>query len=263
MTDRRARRQRPSERRCPRGEPADRAGRPAALLPGAATILPRNGLAGERGLQVFSNFGMHREHCTRSRVSDREPRVNAGPLSEARERGPVASPLVNPPDVPDALARIEAELTAPGGMFEIVEDTVLGEQMAVFANRLRSLRDAVVSSTGFGDAEYLIFSDGDARRVITFRRARARGRVGRGRAARPVRRRPRRPGRDPRRELPGVDRHVLGDGEPRGDRGRPERLVGGAGDSLRDRRLRARRCSSPTPSAWPGSRARTPASPRS
>ncbi len=76
---------------------------------------------------------------------------------------------MNPPGIPDALACIEAALIAPGGMFEIVDGTVLGERMPVFANRLRSLRDAVVSSTGFGDAEYVIFSDGDARRVITFR----------------------------------------------------------------------------------------------
>ena len=96
------------------------------------------------------------------------PREGGATLRGAR-RGPVASPLVNAPDVPDALARIEAELKAPGGMFEIVDDTVLGERMPVFANRLRSLRDALVSSTGFDDAEYLIFSDGDARRVVTFR----------------------------------------------------------------------------------------------
>ncbi len=46
---------------------------------------------------------------------------------------------------------------------------MLGETMPVFANRLHSLRDAVVSSTGFGDAEYVVFTDGVTRRVITFR----------------------------------------------------------------------------------------------
>jgi acyl-CoA synthetase (AMP-forming)/AMP-acid ligase II len=71
--------------------------------------------------------------------------------------------------VPEALTRIERELTASGGMFEVVEETVLGERMPVFANRLRSLADAVANSTGFGDAEYLVFSDGESRRVITFR----------------------------------------------------------------------------------------------
>ncbi len=71
--------------------------------------------------------------------------------------------------VPEGLAKIEAELLAPGGFFEMSEDDVLGERMAVFTNRLPNLREAVVASVGFGDREYLIFSDGDARRVITFR----------------------------------------------------------------------------------------------
>ncbi len=71
--------------------------------------------------------------------------------------------------VPEGLAKIEAELLAPGGFFEMTEDDVLGERMAVFANRLPNLREAVVASVGFGDREYLIFSDGDTRRVITFR----------------------------------------------------------------------------------------------
>jgi acyl-CoA synthetase (AMP-forming)/AMP-acid ligase II len=66
------------------------------------------------------------------------------------------------------LAQIEAELTAPGGFFEVVEEEVLGERMAVFANRLPNLREAVVRSIGFGDAEYLMFGDGAERRVITF-----------------------------------------------------------------------------------------------
>ena len=83
--------------------------------------------------------------------------------------GPVASRLVNAAvGVPEELARIERELTAPGGMFEVTQDTVLGERMDVFANRLPSLRDAVVNSIGFGDAEYLVFTDGEARRTITF-----------------------------------------------------------------------------------------------
>jgi steroid-24-oyl-CoA synthetase len=76
---------------------------------------------------------------------------------------------VSSPDIPDALARIEAELVAPGGMFEIRDDTVLGETMPVFRNRLHSLRDAVVSSTGFGESEYVVFTDGVTRRAITFR----------------------------------------------------------------------------------------------
>ncbi len=71
--------------------------------------------------------------------------------------------------VPERLAEIEAELVAPGGFFETVEDDVLGETLPVFKHRMANLREAVVASVGFGDNEYLIFSDGDARRVLTFR----------------------------------------------------------------------------------------------
>ncbi len=70
--------------------------------------------------------------------------------------------------VPEALAEIEADLVAPGGLFEMVEDDVLGERMSVFKHRMPHLREAVTTSVGFGDREYLVFSDGDARRVITF-----------------------------------------------------------------------------------------------
>ena len=71
--------------------------------------------------------------------------------------------------VPRALASIETELTAPGGFFEVIEADVMGERMSVFKTRLANLREAVIASTGFGDREYLVFSDGDERRVITFR----------------------------------------------------------------------------------------------
>ena len=39
------------------------------------------------------------------------------------------------------LAEIDAKLTGPGGPFELVEETVLGERMQVFKNRMRSLRE--------------------------------------------------------------------------------------------------------------------------
>ena len=66
------------------------------------------------------------------------------------------------------LAKIEADLVAPGGFFEMEDADVLGEPMAVFKSRLPNLREAVVASVGFGDREYLVFTDGDTRRVITF-----------------------------------------------------------------------------------------------
>lgn len=70
--------------------------------------------------------------------------------------------------VPEELARIERELIAPGGLFEVTQEAMLGERMDVFANRLPSLRAALVNSVQFGDAEYLVFTDGEARRTITF-----------------------------------------------------------------------------------------------
>ena len=79
------------------------------------------------------------------------------------------APVSEAVGVPERLAEIEAELVAPGGFFEVVEDDVLAEPMLVFKNRMANLREAVVASVGFGDKEYLVFSDGDARRVLTFR----------------------------------------------------------------------------------------------
>jgi acyl-CoA synthetase (AMP-forming)/AMP-acid ligase II len=57
---------------------------------------------------------------------------------------------------PDVRARAFAELTGPGGPFEIVLDDVLGEKVQVFANRHRSLRDMLVAATErHGDAVYV------------------------------------------------------------------------------------------------------------
>jgi long-chain acyl-CoA synthetase len=68
------------------------------------------------------------------------------------------------------LEEAEARLTAPGAPFEMVEEDVLGERMAVFKNRHRSLRDLLAASEVFGDppgsAEYVSFDDG---RRLTFR----------------------------------------------------------------------------------------------
>ncbi len=54
---------------------------------------------------------------------------------------------------------IEAQLTGPGAPFEIVEETVLGERIAVFKDRARSLRVLLESSAGFGEREYLVQGD--------------------------------------------------------------------------------------------------------
>ncbi|EHR50293.1 acyl-CoA synthetase (AMP-forming)/AMP-acid ligase II [Saccharomonospora marina XMU15] len=47
-------------------------------------------------------------------------------------------------------------LTAPGGRFEVVEEDVLGRRMRVFRNRLRSLRELLLTARRHGDTEYLV-----------------------------------------------------------------------------------------------------------
>ncbi|HEX5616309.1 MAG TPA: class I adenylate-forming enzyme family protein [Acidimicrobiia bacterium] len=71
-------------------------------------------------------------------------------------------------DVPEDVARVEAELVAPGGAFELEEVDVLGEAMLVFKNRIRSLRDLLANSVGFADKEYVVFTDGVTDRRFTF-----------------------------------------------------------------------------------------------
>lgn len=70
--------------------------------------------------------------------------------------------------VPGAMTAVEAELLAPGGPFELEEAEVLGERMPVFKHRVRSLRDIVADSLAFGDAEYVVFTDGATERRLTF-----------------------------------------------------------------------------------------------
>ena len=71
-------------------------------------------------------------------------------------------------EVPEALARAEAELLGPGGIFETEEADVLGHRMRVFKQRPRSLRDWLLASAAFGDLEHLVFTDGTRERRITF-----------------------------------------------------------------------------------------------
>jgi acyl-CoA synthetase (AMP-forming)/AMP-acid ligase II len=55
-----------------------------------------------------------------------------------------------------AREELRARLTGPGGPFEIVEETVLGERMRVFKNRPRALRELLASSAAHGEKEYLV-----------------------------------------------------------------------------------------------------------
>jgi acyl-CoA synthetase (AMP-forming)/AMP-acid ligase II len=66
------------------------------------------------------------------------------------------------------LVAVEAQLLAPGAPFELVEESVLGERVRVFANRARSLRDVLLRAREFVDAEYMVFRDGDRERRYTF-----------------------------------------------------------------------------------------------
>ena len=54
---------------------------------------------------------------------------------------------------------ILARLTGPGGPFEIAEELVLGERMAVYRNRRRSLREILAASAAFGEREYIVHGD--------------------------------------------------------------------------------------------------------
>lgn len=52
-----------------------------------------------------------------------------------------------------------ARLTAPGAAFEIHTEDVLGEPLAVFRHRQRSLGELLERSRDFGDAEYLVTTE--------------------------------------------------------------------------------------------------------
>lgn len=74
-----------------------------------------------------------------------------------------------PSDMPEDVQRVEAQLTGPGGYFEVVEEDVLGERMSVMKNRTRSMRELLTNSVNFGDAEYAGFtSDGANWRRYTY-----------------------------------------------------------------------------------------------
>ena len=63
---------------------------------------------------------------------------------------------------PSLLSHDEAtrRLLAPGSPFELTEEVVLGENMQVYKNRARSLRELLERSGEHGDKDYIVFSDG-------------------------------------------------------------------------------------------------------
>ncbi|MBW2423611.1 MAG: acyl--CoA ligase [Deltaproteobacteria bacterium] len=57
------------------------------------------------------------------------------------------------------LTAIDTMLFGPGGPFEIVPEEVLGEELSVFKERKRSLRELLAASAAFGDQEYIVHGD--------------------------------------------------------------------------------------------------------
>ena len=52
-----------------------------------------------------------------------------------------------------------AELTGPGGLFEVITEPVLGTTLRVYRSRMRSMRELVAQGDTKGDAEFLVQGD--------------------------------------------------------------------------------------------------------
>ena len=59
---------------------------------------------------------------------------------------------------------VHAQLTGPGGPFELIEEDVLGQRMPVFKTREHSLRELLQNSALHGDKPYMVLGD----RVISY-----------------------------------------------------------------------------------------------
>jgi long-chain acyl-CoA synthetase len=59
-----------------------------------------------------------------------------------------------------SLSEVRAQLTGPGGMFELVTEDVLGRPLQVYKERMRSLREIVQGAIARGDDEpFLVYGD--------------------------------------------------------------------------------------------------------
>jgi long-chain acyl-CoA synthetase len=59
-----------------------------------------------------------------------------------------------------SLSEVRAQLTGPGGMFEVVTEDVLGRPMQVYKERMRSLREITQAAIGRGDeSTFLVYGD--------------------------------------------------------------------------------------------------------
>src|SRR5688572_30808998 len=71
------------------------------------------------------------------------------------------------------LREIEARITAPGGLFEVVTEEVRGTPMSVFKNRTRSLRALFEGARAHGDKGYIVYGDERVTYAQAFARASA------------------------------------------------------------------------------------------
>ena len=58
-----------------------------------------------------------------------------------------------------SLAEVRAQLTGPGGMFEVVTEDVAGRPLQVYAQRMRSLREIAQGAAARGDDTFLAYGD--------------------------------------------------------------------------------------------------------
>ncbi len=71
----------------------------------------------------------------------------------------MATELADDPRL-EALLAATDRLTGAGMPFEIVEEDVLGDQLPVFRNRARSMRDVLLGAARHGDRDCYVFGDG-------------------------------------------------------------------------------------------------------
>ena len=56
-------------------------------------------------------------------------------------------------------SEVHAQLTGPGGMFEVVTEPVAGRPMQVYKERMRSLREVLQAAAGRGDETFIVYGD--------------------------------------------------------------------------------------------------------
>jgi acyl-CoA synthetase (AMP-forming)/AMP-acid ligase II len=64
-----------------------------------------------------------------------------------------------------AVDPVLAQLTGPGSQFEITREVVLGVEMEVYAQRMRTLRELIAKSDARGDLDFVVQGDDPADRL--------------------------------------------------------------------------------------------------